>query len=118
MTSSIMAATPLCRGRGRKSSYRVAAPSLRRGPRMIKVDIMRRLDPEMAAALNLSRRLDMDLVAARGGPIAPDDLAGQRAAYDHERAFWNEIKPALAAVEAVGIPRPGGAVRCRLYRPG
>jgi len=85
---------------------------------MIKVDIMRRLDPEMAAALNQSRRLDMDLVAARGGPIAPDDLAGQRAAYDHERAFWNEIKPALAAVEAVGIPRPGGAVRCRLYRPG
>ena len=71
---------------------------------MIKVDIMRRLDPEMAAALNQTRRLDMDLIAKRGGPIAPGDLAGQRAAYDHERAFWNEIKPALPAVEAVEIP--------------
>ena len=85
---------------------------------MIKVDIVPRLDPEMAAALNQSRRLDMDLAAKRGGPIAPGDIAGQRAAYDHERAFWNEIKPALAAVDPVEIPRPGGGVRCRLYRPG
>ncbi|HEX4570262.1 MAG TPA: alpha/beta hydrolase fold domain-containing protein [Dongiaceae bacterium] len=85
---------------------------------MIKVDIVPRLDPEMAAALNQSRRLDTDLIAKRGGPIAPDDIAGQRAAYDHERAFWNEIKPAMAAVEPVEIPRSGGSVRCRLYRPG
>ena len=83
---------------------------------MIKVDTVPRLDPEMAAALNQTRRLDMDLIAKRGGPIAPGDLAGQRAAYDHERAFWNEIKPALAAVEAVEIPRPGGSIPCRLYR--
>ena len=84
---------------------------------MIKVDITSRLDPEMAAALNQTRRLYMDLTAARGGPLAPGDLAGQRAAYDHERAFWNEIKPALPAVEAVKIPQPGGALNCRLYRP-
>lgn len=84
---------------------------------MIKVDITSRLDPEMAAALNQTRRLYMELVAARGGPVAPGDLGGQRAAYDHERAFWNEIKPALPAVEAMGIPRPGGTLNCRLYRP-
>jgi acetyl esterase len=84
---------------------------------MIKVDITRRLDPEMAAALNRSDRLYKDLIAQRGGPIAPDDLAGQRAAYDHERAYWNEIKPPLAAVEAVEIRGPGGDIPCRLYRP-
>lgn len=84
---------------------------------MIKVDIVSRLDPEMAAALNQTRRLQADLMKQRGGPIAPGDLAGQRAAYDHERAFWNEIKPALPSVEAVQVPHAGGAVNCRLYRP-
>jgi len=83
---------------------------------MIKVDVTRHLDPEMAAAIAESNRLYGEIVAERG-PVAPDDLAGQRASYNHERAFWNAIKPPLAAVEPLEIPGPGGAIPCRLYRP-
>ncbi len=83
---------------------------------MIKVDVRPRLDPEMAAAVAESRRLYGEIAAARG-PIAPDDLAGQRAAYGHERAFWNALKPALAGVEELRLPGPGGEIACRLYRP-
>jgi acetyl esterase len=79
---------------------------------MIKVDARRRFDPEMTAAVAESQRL-----YALHGPLAADDLAGQRAAYNRERAFWNEIKPSLAAVEALSIAGPGGAIACRLYRP-
>jgi len=85
---------------------------------MIKVDIRPRLDPQMAAAVAESRRLFGELAARRGGPPAADDVAGQREAYAHERAFWNAIKPDLAAVEAVTLPGPGGSIPCRLYRPG
>jgi len=80
-------------------------------------DLGRRLDPEMAAALAESQRLYAEIAAERG-PIAADDLAAQRAAYDHERAFWNALKPDLAAVEALELPAPGGAIAGRLYRPG
>jgi acetyl esterase len=70
----------------------------------------------MAAAIAESNRLYGEIVA-RQGPVAPDDLAGQRALYNHERAFWNAIKPALTAVESWEIPGPGGVIPCRLYRP-
>ncbi|HXU59543.1 MAG TPA: alpha/beta hydrolase fold domain-containing protein [Verrucomicrobiae bacterium] len=83
---------------------------------MIKVDVTRHLDPEMAAAIAESNRLYGEIVA-RQGPVAPDDLAGQRALYNHERAFWNAIKPALTAIESWEIPGPGGVIPCRLYRP-
>jgi acetyl esterase len=83
---------------------------------VIKPDLRRRLDPEMAAAIAESQRLYAEIAAARG-PIGPDDLAAQRAAYDHERAFWNALKPELAAVEALGLPGPGGTITGRLYRP-
>ena len=83
---------------------------------MIKVDVRRRLDPEMAAAVEESRRLYAELAAVRG-PVAADDLPGQRAAYNHERAFWNAIKPELASVEALEVRGRGGPVPCRLYRP-
>jgi acetyl esterase len=83
---------------------------------MIKIDVTRHLDPEMAAAVAESARLYAEIVTERG-PVAPDDLAGQRASYNHERAFWNAIKPALAAVEPLEIPGPGGVIPCRLYRP-
>jgi acetyl esterase len=82
---------------------------------MIRVDVMRRLDPEMAAALAQSRALYAEFEARRG-PVAADDLAGQREAYCHERAYWNAIKPELAKVEALEIPGPG-TIACRLYRP-
>lgn len=83
---------------------------------MIKVDVRRRLDPEMAAAIAESQRLYAEITAKRG-PIAADDLAAQREAYNHERAFWNAIKPELADVEELTLPGPGGAIPCRLYRP-
>jgi acetyl esterase len=82
---------------------------------MIKIDVARHLDPEMAAAVAENRRLYGELAAQRG-PATPD-LAGQRAFFNHGRAFWNAVKPPLAAVEPLDIPGPGGIIPCRLYRP-
>ena len=78
-----------------------------------KIDIRPLLDPEMVAAIAESRRLYAEL-----DPVAADDYKTQRAAYAHERAFWNAIKPALASVENLNIPGPGGSLACRFYRPG
>jgi len=79
---------------------------------MGKIDIHPLLDPEMAAAVAESRRLYAEL-----GPVAADDHVALRAAYDHERAFWNAIKPELASIENLSIPGPGGPLACRLYKP-
>src|ERR1700758_1508084 len=75
--------------------------------RMIKIDFRRHLDSEMAAAVAESQRLQDEIVAERGA-IAPDDLAGRRAAYEHERAFWNSLKPELFAIDELSIPGLGG----------
>jgi acetyl esterase len=83
---------------------------------MIEIDVRSHLDGEMAAAVATSRRLHEEIEAERG-VIAPDDLAGCRAAYEHERAFWNSLKPELLAVEEASVPAKGGAVPCRLFRP-
>ena len=83
---------------------------------MIKIDFRRHLDSEMAAAVAESQRLQDEIVAERGA-IAPDDLAGRRAAYEHERAFWNSLKPELFAIDELSIPGLGGDVSCRIYRP-
>jgi len=77
-----------------------------------RIDSHARLDPEMAAAVAESQRLVAEL-----GPVAADDWLASRAAYAHERAFWNAIKPELASVENLNIPGPGGPLACRLYRP-
>jgi acetyl esterase len=79
---------------------------------MIKLEVRRRFDPQMALAVAESQKIYAALPVA-----AADDVAAQRNAYDRERAFWNAIKPPLAAVEALTIPGPGGAIACRLYRP-
>jgi acetyl esterase len=73
---------------------------------------IRRLDPQMVQVQAQSQRLCADLP-----PAAADDVTAQRAAYAHERAFWNEIRPPLSAVEALSLPGPGGPIACRLYRP-
>jgi acetyl esterase len=75
-------------------------------------DPRRRFDPQMIQVQAQSQRLN----AGRAIPAA-DDVAGLRAAYAHERAFWNAIKPPLAAVEPLSLPGPGGSIACRLYRP-
>jgi acetyl esterase len=76
------------------------------------LDTQSLLDPEMAAAVAESQRLYAEL-----GPAAAEDHLALRAAYAHERAFWNAIKPELANVENLSIPGPGGPLACRLYRP-
>ena len=77
-----------------------------------KIDILPLLDPEMAAAVAESQRLYAEL-----GPVAAEDPVALRAAYAHERAFWNAVKPELAGVENLTMPGPGGPLACRLYRP-
>ena len=79
---------------------------------MSKADVRAQWDPQMALAVAESRKL-----YAAGPPADPDDVASLRAAYDRERAYWNAIKPPLAAIETLSIPGPGGAIACRLYRP-
>src|SRR5260370_38522033 len=79
---------------------------------MIKRDVRQRLDAQMALGVAESQNL-----YAAGPPAAADDLTAQRDAYNRERAFWNAIKPPLAAVEALTIPGPGGAIALRLFRP-
>ena len=74
--------------------------------------LTRRLDPQMVRVMAESQRLYAELPVA-----AVDDVAAQRAAYAHERAFWNAIKPSLEDIETVSIPGPGGPLACRLYRP-
>ena len=79
---------------------------------MANADPRRRFDPQMIQVQAESQRLN-----AGRTPPAADDIAAQRAAYAHERAFWNAVRPPLAAVEALSIPGPVGPLACRLYRP-
>jgi hypothetical protein len=76
---------------------------------MIKLDVRRRFDPQMALAVAESQKL-----YAAGPPAAADDLTAQRDAYNRERAFWNAVKPPLPAVEALTIP----GSRCLTARSG
>lgn len=77
-----------------------------------QTQLTRRLDPQMLQVMAQSQRLYAALP-----PAAADDVAAQRAAYAHERAFWNAIKPPLPAIEELSLPGPGGAIAGRLYRP-
>lgn len=76
------------------------------------LDVRRRLDPQMAVALEQSEAL-----TAEFGAVAPDDVAGRRAAYAHERAFWNAVPVELGAVEDLVIDAAGLQTPLRLYRP-
>jgi acetyl esterase len=76
------------------------------------LDLRGRLDPQMAEALAKS-----DSLAAEFGPVAPDDIPARRAAYAHERAFWNDVPVDLAATEDVVLEAAGLTTPLRLYRP-
>ena len=78
----------------------------------MSVEVRVRLDPQMAAALAQSAAL-----AAELGPVAPDDIGARRAAYAHERAFWNALPVELAATEDVALEAAGLITRLRLHRP-
>jgi acetyl esterase len=75
-------------------------------------DPLQRLDPQMALVMAESQRHQAGIA-----PAVPEDVAARRAAYAHERAFWNAVKPPLAGVEALSLPGAAGAIACRLYRP-
>jgi acetyl esterase len=66
----------------------------------------------MAEALAQSAAL-----AAQLGPVAPDDIARRRAAYAHERAFWNALPVELAATEDLAVEAAGLVTPLRLHRP-
>jgi acetyl esterase len=76
------------------------------------LDIRRRLGPQMAEALARS-----DALFAEFGPVAPDDIALRRAAYAHERAFWNAMPVELGATEDVVVEAAGLITPLRLYHP-
>jgi acetyl esterase len=78
----------------------------------VTLDVRGRLDPQMAKALAKS-----DALAAELGPVAPDDIAARRAAYAHERAFWNAVPVELAATEDAAVEAAGLITPLRLYRP-
>ena len=69
-------------------------------------------DPQMVLVQAESQRLQ-----AGRAPPGPEDIVAQRAAYAHERAFWNTVKPDLASVDEVSLAGPAGPIVCRLYRP-
>lgn len=76
------------------------------------LDVRGRLDPQMTEALAKSAAL-----AAEFGPVAPDDIVARRAAYAHERTFWNALPVELAATEDVALEAAGLITPLRLYRP-
>jgi len=78
----------------------------------LTLDVRGRLDPQMAEALAQSAALAEEL-----GPVAPDDIAARRAAYAHERAFWNAVPVELAATEDVAVEAAGLVTPLRLHRP-
>jgi acetyl esterase len=78
----------------------------------VTLEVRGRLDPQMAEALAKS-----DALAAEFGPVAPDDIAALRAAYAHERGYWNAVLVELAASEDVTVEAAGLITPLRLYRP-
>lgn len=58
-----------------------------------------------------------DALCAEFGPVAPHDITLRRAAYAHERAFWNAVPVELAATEDVVVEAAGLITPLRLYRP-
>ena len=70
------------------------------------------LDPQMIAVMEKRRTLTLgpqDL-----GDLSIDDI---RKNYNHERAWWNAIKPKMDSVEALSVPGPLRDIALRIYRP-
>ncbi len=79
---------------------------------MARIDIARKLDPQMAAALVKSRALAPGLAAIPDLPI-PE----LRRLYAEERRFWNADRPEVARVAEQGLPGPAGDIPIRIYYP-
>jgi acetyl esterase len=74
-------------------------------------DIRALLLPEMQAALTESERRQADAPPARG-----ERVADARAAYGHERRFWNAAPAAVHEARDLTIATAAGPVGARLYR--
>lgn len=76
------------------------------------IAIRDRLDPEARAALEQSER-----IAAANPSPEPGDVAAMRAAYDADRAFWNEGGPLPETRIDAEIDADGRAIPIRVYKP-
>ena len=66
----------------------------------------------MMAVMKKCRTLTLDLQDL--GNLSIDDI---RKNYNHERAWWNAIKPEMGGVEALSVPGPLRDIPLRIYRP-
>ena len=70
------------------------------------------LDPQMIAVMDKRRTLTIGL--QNQGNLSVDD---SRNNYNHERAWWNAIKPKMDSVEELSVPGPHRDIALRIYRP-
>ena len=70
------------------------------------------LDPQMIAVMDKRRTLTIGL--QNQGNLSIDD---SRNNYNHERAWWNAIKPKMDSVEELSVPGPHRDIALRIYRP-
>ncbi|MDB3945038.1 alpha/beta hydrolase fold domain-containing protein [Gammaproteobacteria bacterium] len=70
------------------------------------------LDPQMIAVMDKRRTLTIGL--QNQGNLSVDD---SRNNYNHERAWWNAIKPKMDSVEELSVPGPRRDIALRIYRP-
>ncbi len=79
---------------------------------MAKVDVARRLDPQMAAALRKQHELAPGI-----GAMHALSLEAARALYIEERAYWNADAPDLPAVASHTVAGPPRDIPVRIYYP-
>ncbi len=85
---------------------------------MGKMDIGPRLDPQMAAALEVEARIAAETVARHGLENAdPKDLTAARLQYNANRAYWNTDAPIMDESQDLLLPGPYRDIPARLHRP-
>ncbi|MCI1901963.1 MAG: acetyl esterase [Bifidobacteriaceae bacterium] len=75
------------------------------------IDVLSQLSPDMKKALDKQNELSKDLYAPG------QSFEEMRAAYNHEREYWNQDGPVLAHVDDRSVSTSYGEVRVRMYRP-
>lgn len=75
------------------------------------IDVLGQLSPDMKKALDKQNELSADLYAPG------QSFEEMRAAYNHEREYWNEEGPILSSVEDRSVSTEYGDIRVRMYRP-
>ena len=62
----------------------------------------------------MEKRRTLTLGLQNQSNLSIDDI---RKNYNHERAWWNTIKPEMSGVEALSVPGPLRDIALRIYRP-